>query len=318
MTFINELHGTVAALLLCALLFVDEAGVPLPFAPNEALLIVAGLLMASGAMPAPVFLPLAYICLVGGMLAGFSWARALGADRLVRVAQRVRAEKTYLRAEQRLRAARPVSIGVTRLIPGVRTYATLIAGAARTDLRTFLKGALPALLVWELVFCALGAAVGLPAEHFLSHFEKLVASGALLLVAVAGAVLAIRRLPSVLSEEHELLLRAQPAWERLALALALDVGVVATLGAGVDRIVRGVLQVRRFDNPSDLAVLLSLVVVAYVAATRRGPGTTAGEGIFGVSYMSRRHRKTRAPGPPSEAEADRALIGAPRGGEPER
>ena len=38
MTVLQGLHGLIAVLLLCTLLFIDEAGVPLPVAPNEALL----------------------------------------------------------------------------------------------------------------------------------------------------------------------------------------------------------------------------------------------------------------------------------------
>jgi hypothetical protein len=33
--FLNHLNGTLAASLLCTLLFVDEAGVPLPLRPTR-------------------------------------------------------------------------------------------------------------------------------------------------------------------------------------------------------------------------------------------------------------------------------------------
>lgn len=291
MSFLNGLHGTVAALLLCALLFVDEAGVPLPFAPNEALLIIAGWLMASGAMPVWLFMPLAYVALCAGMLAGWSWAHALGSTGLRRVAMRVRAHAAFDRAQLRLRRATPVSLGITRLIPGVRTYATLIAGAAQTDLRTFCLGAMPALAVWEVGVCALGAAVGFPAEHFLTQFQELVVTGIVLLVAVAASVLAIRHIPG--EDLDPGMLTRGPAWERMLLALALDVGVVATLAAGCDRIVRGVLRSTRLNGPVDVVVLVAAVIVAYVAVTRLGPGRTAGEGLFEVSYRAGHWRRPR-------------------------
>ena len=48
MNFLQGLHGAVALALVTGLLFAEEAGVPLPFAPGELTLLVAGLLIASG------------------------------------------------------------------------------------------------------------------------------------------------------------------------------------------------------------------------------------------------------------------------------
>jgi membrane protein DedA with SNARE-associated domain len=56
MGFIQGLHGTVALVLLCSLLFAEEAGVPLP-TPGELTLIAAGLLIATGGLDPWLFLP---------------------------------------------------------------------------------------------------------------------------------------------------------------------------------------------------------------------------------------------------------------------
>ncbi len=72
--FIDHINGTPAALLLCTLLFIDEVGVPLPFAPNEVLLLIGGVLVGSGALAAWLFLPLAFVATAAGMLAGYGWA----------------------------------------------------------------------------------------------------------------------------------------------------------------------------------------------------------------------------------------------------
>jgi hypothetical protein len=50
MGFIQGLHGTMALVLLCSLLFAEEAGVPLP-TPGELTLIAAGLLISQ--LPGP-------------------------------------------------------------------------------------------------------------------------------------------------------------------------------------------------------------------------------------------------------------------------
>jgi membrane protein DedA with SNARE-associated domain len=284
MHFIDAIHGTVAALLIVALLFIDEAGVPLPFAPNEVLLLVSGLLISTGGLNPWLFCPLAYIALVGGMLTGYGWARAIGTERLRAVAERVHAERAFDRASVRVRDATPWQLAVTRCIPGIRTYATLVAGAVEADLRRFSMGALPALAVWEVTMVGLGAAVGLPAEHYLSEFQRLAITGVIFIVATAAAWLAIRRIPH--SDRAGPLVTA-PGWERLVLALALDFGVVATVVAGLDSITRSILRTERFAGLSGLAILIALTVVTYVAVTRRGPGSTAGEGIFDVSYIAR-------------------------------
>src|SRR5438270_8954759 len=135
MEFLTGLHGTVAAILLCSLLFVDELGVPMPLAPNEVLLLIAGLLIAGDAMPPEIFLPLAVIAMTAGMMVGFFWARAVGSERLRAFASRLGAAEHYDRAAERIRRARPIDIAIARLLPGVRPYATLIAGGAEMDVR---------------------------------------------------------------------------------------------------------------------------------------------------------------------------------------
>src|SRR6202043_2011926 len=68
MNFLDGLHGAVALALLCGLLFAEEAGVPLPFAPGELNLMAAGLLIATGALNPFVYFPLALVACVAGSL----------------------------------------------------------------------------------------------------------------------------------------------------------------------------------------------------------------------------------------------------------
>ena len=57
MSYLQGLHGVVAIVLLCSLLFAEEAGVPLPFAPGEVVLMAGGLLIAAGGLDPVVFVP---------------------------------------------------------------------------------------------------------------------------------------------------------------------------------------------------------------------------------------------------------------------
>src|SRR5205807_10360171 len=152
----TSLHGIAAAVVICSLLFVDEAGMPLPIAPNEVVLVVAGLLVAGGARAPLVFRPAAVASMNAGMVTGYGWARGLGPAGLTALANKLGAHEQYQRAHHRLQRARPLGIAIARLVPGVRAYSTLVAGAAEVGLGRFMVGALPALLIWLAAFTALG------------------------------------------------------------------------------------------------------------------------------------------------------------------
>ena len=81
MSFLQGLHGVVAVVLLCGLLFAEESGVPLPFAPGEIVLLAAGLLIAAGGLDPYVFIPLAMLACIAGSVVGYSWARLVGRAR---------------------------------------------------------------------------------------------------------------------------------------------------------------------------------------------------------------------------------------------
>ena len=117
--FLQGLHGAVALALLPALLFAEEAGVPLPFAPGELTLLVAGLLIASGGLNPYAFIPLALIACIAGSLVGYSWARAVGDRGLKGLARRLRQQRNLERVEDRLRSAGWRGIAISRLIPGI-------------------------------------------------------------------------------------------------------------------------------------------------------------------------------------------------------
>jgi membrane protein DedA with SNARE-associated domain len=130
-SFLQGLHGAVALALLTGLLFAEEAGVPLPFAPGELTLLVGGLLIVSGGLNSYVFIPLALAACIAGSLVGYSWARVVGDGGLRALAKRLRQLRNLERVERRILSSVWVGIAVTRLIPGLRIYTTLVAGAVR-------------------------------------------------------------------------------------------------------------------------------------------------------------------------------------------
>ena len=114
------LSDVSAIAVICLLLFLEEAGLPLLFAPGEAVLLGAGLLISAGAAPAWCVIPLAYLSVLGGVATGYWWANRIGSERLRSLAWRLHAGGPYDRATGRLRAATPLQIAGSRLLPGLR------------------------------------------------------------------------------------------------------------------------------------------------------------------------------------------------------
>ena len=280
--FLIHLNGTLPTLLLCTLLFVDEVGVPLPFAPSEVLLLISGLLVASGVLAAPVFLPLAFLAMLAGMLTAFAWARAVGSDRLRDLAERIGAERLYERALRRVRSAGVGGIALSRLLPGVRVYATLAGGASGIRLRRFVAGAVPALVVWVAVLVVIGYLVGRPAASLIGRVDNIILTGALLIVLGVGSFVTLRRVPRDRVDEGRF--DIIPRSFRYLLALAVDLGIVGSIVTGLVIVAGHFLHLLREVN--GVIGLSVVVVIGYVVAARRGAGATLGEGLFTVDFRS--------------------------------
>lgn len=279
MTLLQSLHGSFAVVLICTLLFVDEAGLPLPIAPNEGLLLLTGVLVASGEFSIWIIFPAAFLSMTAGMVAGYAWARTVGQTGLIALAERLRATEVYNRAQSHLQSASPVGIGMTRMVPGVRPYATLISGAAEVDLRTFLLGALPALLVWQIGWVVLGMLVGLPVARLLGHFEKVVLRGAILVALGAVGLFAVR---GESPDRRGALSNLTPRL-RATLALFTDAGIVATVVGGLFVIAQ---RVTDFETDGWVEILAAAVVLLLLLIAGRSI-QTPGETLFDTHYWHR-------------------------------
>jgi membrane protein DedA with SNARE-associated domain/DNA-binding transcriptional ArsR family regulator len=282
--FLFGLHGVVAIVLLCSLLFLEEAGVPLPFAPGELTLLAAGLLIAAGGLDPWVFVPLAFAVCVAGAMAGYSWARIVGEHELTRLAVRFHQATALQRVSTRVRSAGPLGIAISRLIPGLRIYTTLVAGAFQVKRRTFLEGLIPSTAIWVGVYVAVGVVAGIPVEHFLTRVARLAVQGAILLVIGVGGYLAIRRAPA---HGREPLVNL-PRWVKTLLAALVDLGVVATILTGLLAIVRRATGTDFSASWADVAVVVAALAFLYLFVTRRSTGATVGEALLHTVYLPRR------------------------------
>jgi membrane-associated protein len=299
-SFLQGLHGAVALALLTGLLFAEEAGVPLPFAPGELTLLVAGLLIASGGLNPFVFVPLALVACIAGSLVGYSWARVVGDRGLRSLAKRLRQLRNLERVEARILSTGWLGIAVTRLIPGLRIYTTLVAGAIRAPRRSFILAMALSTVVWVGAYVALGILVGVPVERFLNQVQKLALQGAILIAMGVGCYVAVRKTPA---SSGAGLVRV-PRWIRVVLAAALDVGVVASVITGLLALGR-LLGVGLGAGWIDAVVALLVVGAFYVIVARRSGGATVGEALLQTSYISGKRVPLR---PRAAMEAVRSLV----------
>lgn len=287
MSGIGGLHGAIAVLLICGLVFIEESGVPLPMLPGDGLLVALGVLAAKNAVEARDAVPALCVAAITGALVGYGWARAIGRWGLDAVARRLRAGELIDRAGRRLRAAGAGGIVVCRLLPGLRVYSSLVAGATGMEPRVFVAGLVPAVIIWVVGFVALGYAVGVPAEHFLSHGQQVALNAVVVLGLAVGAYAGVRHIPARERGRHALAQARRP-W-RLGIALAVDASLVAGVTAALTDLLRDTLGWGDPDGLVDLGVVVLMVTLVYVAAARLGTGGTAGEGLFAVTYRRLRH-----------------------------
>jgi membrane protein DedA with SNARE-associated domain len=278
---IQGLHGAAAIVLLCILLFAEEAGVPIPL-PGELVLVAGGVLIGTGGLDPWMFPPLAFASCLTGSLVGYSWARLVGEHGLQGLADRLHQRRRLTRVTARLQSAGPRKIAISRLIPGLRVYTTLVVGAAGVERRRVLVGIAPATAVWVTCFILLGVVAGVPAEQALGRLEDLIVQGGVLIALGTAGYIAIRMVPA---PGGEVLLRLHPTVRRV-LALLVDLALLASVVAGVLAVVRPLTPAGDIAGWIDILVVITVIAVFYSLATRRGAHATAGEALFGSSYLT--------------------------------
>lgn len=273
---VPQVSGVV---IVCALLFLEEAGLPLPVAPGEAVLIGAGLLVASGAAPVWLMAPLAYLAVICGVLTAYTWAHQIGPKRVRALAARLHAGGPYDRAAKRLRAASPLQIAASRLLPGLRVYTSLVAGAVGLNLGRFMTGVVPASALWVATFMGLGLFVGAPVERLLGRFEAYGLRALVVVVVVVVWVVAARWMPAAGpatgADPH------RGRW-RLPVAFGVDLFAVSCV-AGALSLFTGLTG----GAPDDLALVVAMFAilgVLYLVVARQTVGYTLGEAILDVRY----------------------------------
>jgi len=281
-SLLANLHGGLALLLLCGLIFVEEAGVPVPLLPGDLLLVAGGAMVAAGDPVGFMFFPAAIASSVAGAQVAYSWARLAGTRGLNALARRIHATDHLKRGMRRVQGAGATGVLVGRLLPGTRVCTNLVAGAVGLPRRRFLLGLLPSAALWVGIFSLLGVAIGPALQGSLRHVDALLLECALLIAMGVIAYLAVRRIPARRGRGRGSM-GAERGWDTVA-AAALDIAAVGSVVVGLNSIGRSLLHLGGIDDWFDAAVLVLVASVVYVVGTRRGAGWTPGEALFGVSY----------------------------------
>ncbi len=266
----------------------EEAGLPIPVAPGEVVLIGAGILVASGSTPIWLMAPLAYLAVICGVLTGYAWAGRIGPKRVHALAARVHAGGPYDRAAARLRAASPLQIAASRLLPGLRVYTSLVAGAVGLNLGKFMAGVLPASALWVVTFMSLGLFVGAPVERLLGRFEAYGLRAAVVVVVVLVWIVAARWIPAAKSATA-----ADPGrgrW-RLAVAFGLDLVAVSCAAGALSLFTN--LAGGDSDALAFIAAMFAILGVLYLVVARETVGYTLGEALLDVRYHPPRRPQLR-------------------------
>jgi energy-coupling factor transport system substrate-specific component len=190
--WVQALQGPGLIAVICGLMFIEETGVPLPFAPGDLVLAIGGIAVAGGRVNPVMLVAAVAVTITIGAIVGREAAALLGWDRLMRVAEPLRARGALERAAGMLQRGGWRAVFTARLIPGLRVYTTQVAGVSRVPLRTFVAGLLPANAVYIAAFVGLGAAFGRPILALIQLAERQLLIALLILVALVALFLLTR------------------------------------------------------------------------------------------------------------------------------
>ena len=156
-----RLIDTVGLVGTMAVLFAECGLLVGFFLPGDSLLFTAGLLDAGGRIaPLWVLLVALPVAAVAGNLVGYAIGRAAGPALFTRPDSRLFKAAYVERAAAFFDRHGPRAIVLARFVPVVRTFATVIAGASRMDLRRYALYSVIGGVLWAAGLTLLGSWLG--------------------------------------------------------------------------------------------------------------------------------------------------------------
>jgi membrane protein DedA with SNARE-associated domain len=154
-------------------------------------LVLAGASVTTGHVNALVVMAATYLSAVLGAFAGREVFQGLGAAALPRISALLHAGKRADAITARLRRGGAAAVFLGRITPGLRVVTTEISGLVAMPRRTFVKGLLPAVAVYEALFFGLGAWLGPSALSTIEHYAPRPGELLLFLLIVFASALAL-------------------------------------------------------------------------------------------------------------------------------
>jgi len=191
-TSIASLSGDLLILVIAGLVFIEESGIPVPFAPGDLLLMVAGIAIASDTVDAVPMVSALLVATILGAMIGREVFAAVGRPALMRVAEALRFRPALERATHLLRRGGAPAVFAGRLIPGLRIHTTQVAGVSKMPRRIFALGLIPSVFVYIAIFVGLGALVGQPAVSLFHRAEHRFFVIAVTVLAALAVILSVR------------------------------------------------------------------------------------------------------------------------------
>jgi membrane-associated protein len=306
LTTIASLSGDLLILVIAGLIFIEESGIPVPFAPGDLLLMIAGIAIASDTVePIPMIGALA-VATIGGAMVGREVFAAVGRPALMRAADALRFRPALERAAHLLRRGGAPAVFAGRLIPGLRIHTTQVAGVSKMPRRTFALGLIPSVAVYIAIFVGLGALVGQPALSFFHRAQHRFFVIAVTVLAALAVVLSIRWLarrgalsalePIVLGVRRDLADQVEAtifrrgedtSWRQFPVVRRLwagliDLAVVVGLAILIFTAIAGPNQTEVVLDPPGL-VLLAVIALLYRVPIEARTGQTIGKVLMGLS-----------------------------------
>ena len=304
-TSIASLSGDLLILVIAGLVFIEESGIPVPFAPGDLLLMIAGIAIASDTVDAVPMVSALLVATIVGAMIGREVFAAVGRPALMRVADALRFRPALERATQLLRRGGAPAVFAGRLIPGLRIHTTQVAGVSKMPRRTFALGLIPSVFVYIAIFVGLGALVGQPAVSLFHRAEHRFFVITVTVLAALAVILSIRWLarrgaltalePIVLGVRRDLADQVEAAifrrggagWRQYPLVRRLwagliDLAIVFTVAILILTAVSGLDKTEVVLDPQGL-LLLAVIALVYRVPIEARTGQTIGKVMMGIS-----------------------------------
>ena len=306
-TSISGLSGDLLIAVIAGLIFIEESGVPVPFAPGDLLLMIAGIAIASDTVEPIPMVAAIFLATVLGALIGREVFAAVGRPAVMKVADTLRFRPALERAVELLRRGGPPAVFTGRLIPGLRIHTTQAAGISNLPRLTFAAGLIPSVVVYLTIFIGLGILVGQPAVRLFHRAQHRFFVIAVTTLATAAVILSVRWLarrgalnplePIVLGVRRDLAdsiearlfnqRHADASWHRYPIirrlwAGLIDIAIVFGLTVLILTAVSGLDKTEIVLDPEGILLLAGVALIYRIPYEAR-TGQSIGKLLMGIS-----------------------------------